>query len=120
MMELHGYHDILVLLAALGVVVPVFHRLRVNPVLGYLLAGILIGPDGLRRLAGTLPLLSYVTGSSREAVALFGELQQGVKCRVVGAGPVKCGALLGRELPLHWRGGRLGSHSEPGRGRAAS
>ena len=74
MMELHGYHDILVLLAALGVVVPVFHRLRVNPVLGYLLAGILIGPDGLRRLAGTLPLLSYVTVSSREAVALFGEL----------------------------------------------
>ena len=62
------------LLAALGVVVPVFHRLRVNPVLGYLLAGILIGPDGLRRLAGTLPLLSYVTVSSREAVALFGEL----------------------------------------------
>jgi CPA2 family monovalent cation:H+ antiporter-2 len=70
----HAYRDILVLLAAAGLVVPLFHRLRINPVLGYLLAGALVGPDGLGRLAATLPGVDYVTVSSREAVAVFGEL----------------------------------------------
>ncbi len=75
-MESHhdGYRDILVLLAAAGLVVPLFHRLRINPVLGYLIAGALVGPDGLGRLADTIPALSYVTVSSPQAVALFGEL----------------------------------------------
>ncbi|MFO1090457.1 MAG: cation:proton antiporter [Hyphomicrobiales bacterium] len=75
-MESHhdGYRDILVLLAAAGLVVPLFHRLRINPVLGYLIAGALVGPDGLGRLADTVPALSYVTVSSPQAVALFGEL----------------------------------------------
>jgi CPA2 family monovalent cation:H+ antiporter-2 len=70
----HAYRDILVLLAAAGLVVPLFHRLKINPVLGYLLAGALVGPDGLGRLAGALPGVDYVTVSSREAVAVFGEL----------------------------------------------
>jgi CPA2 family monovalent cation:H+ antiporter-2 len=70
----HAYRDILVLLAAAGLVVPLFHRLNINPVLGYLLAGALVGPDGLGRLAGALPGVDYITVSSREAVAVFGEL----------------------------------------------
>lgn len=40
-------HDVLVFLVAAVVVVPVFRRLRSSPVLGYLAAGLLIGPHGL-------------------------------------------------------------------------
>lgn len=38
----------LVILAAAIVVVPLFRRLRITPVLGYLLAGLLIGPHALK------------------------------------------------------------------------
>src|SRR3954447_7206377 len=40
-------HDVLIILAAAVLVVPVFQRLRSSPVLGYLVAGTLIGPSGL-------------------------------------------------------------------------
>ena len=40
-------HDVLIILAAAVLVVPVFNRLRSSPVLGYLVAGMLIGPSGL-------------------------------------------------------------------------
>src|ERR687897_3179186 len=40
-------HDILIILAAAVLVVPIFQRLRSSPVLGYLVAGMLIGPSGL-------------------------------------------------------------------------
>jgi CPA2 family monovalent cation:H+ antiporter-2 len=48
--ELHDseiLYDVLVFLVAAVVVVPAFRRLRTSPVLGYLAAGILIGPHGL-------------------------------------------------------------------------
>jgi CPA2 family monovalent cation:H+ antiporter-2 len=41
------FYDVLIFLLAAVVVVPVFRRLRTSPVLGYLAAGILVGPHGL-------------------------------------------------------------------------
>jgi CPA2 family monovalent cation:H+ antiporter-2 len=46
----------LLFLVAAGVVVPLFKRLRLSPVLGFLLAGVLIGPHGLGRLNAFLPV----------------------------------------------------------------
>lgn len=40
-------YDVLIFLVAAIVVVPAFRRLRTSPVLGYLAAGVLIGPHGL-------------------------------------------------------------------------
>ena len=40
-------HDVLIILAAAVLVVPIFQRLRSSPVLGYLVAGTLIGPSAL-------------------------------------------------------------------------
>ncbi len=40
-------YDVLIFLVAAVVVVPAFQRLRTSPVLGYLAAGILVGPHGL-------------------------------------------------------------------------
>ena len=54
----HGggdYKDLVVFLAAAGVVVPLFNRWKISPVLGFLAAGVLLGPDGLGRFAEAAP-----------------------------------------------------------------
>ena len=58
------YKEALILLAAAGVVIPLFHRLRVSPVLGFILVGVVVGPFGLASLAPHLPWLSAVTISA--------------------------------------------------------
>ena len=47
------FYDVLIFLMAAVVVVPVFRRLRTSPVLGYLAAGILVGPQGLAVIKGS-------------------------------------------------------------------
>ncbi len=42
--------ELVTFLVCAGVVVPVFHRLRLSPVLGFLLAGLVVGPAGAARL----------------------------------------------------------------------
>ncbi|VAW23708.1 Inner membrane protein, KefB/KefC family, partial [hydrothermal vent metagenome] len=37
--------DILIFLAAAIIVLPIFHRFKISPILGYMAAGILIGPS---------------------------------------------------------------------------
>ena len=56
-----GYKDLVLFLATAGVVVPLFKRLKISPVLGFLGAGVALGPFGLGRLAPALPWLSGVT-----------------------------------------------------------
>ena len=55
------YREPLIFLMTAGVVVPIFRRLRVSPVLGYLIAGALLGPSGIGKLAQTWPFLRPVT-----------------------------------------------------------
>ncbi|RME63624.1 MAG: potassium transporter, partial [Alphaproteobacteria bacterium] len=52
--------EVVVFLVAVGIVVPLIHRLRVSPVLGYLVVGGVIGPFGLGLLADRYPWLSHV------------------------------------------------------------
>ncbi|MEO8667091.1 MAG: cation:proton antiporter [Bauldia sp.] len=66
--------DLLILLATAGVVVPLFGWLRVGAVLGFLIAGVALGPGGLGHLVGSLPWLGYVTFSDPERVRPFAEL----------------------------------------------
>ena len=42
-----GLHDALLILGAAGVVIPAFARLRISPVIGFILVGTAIGPFGL-------------------------------------------------------------------------
>lgn len=46
-------YDILVFLIAAVVIVPVFRRMRTSPILGYLAAGIIVGPHGLAVIRDT-------------------------------------------------------------------
>jgi monovalent cation:H+ antiporter-2, CPA2 family len=57
-LDLSLYKETLLFLATAGVVAPLFFRLRVSPVLGYLLAGVVLGPYGLGSLAQRAPWLS--------------------------------------------------------------
>ncbi|MGQ2989761.1 MAG: cation:proton antiporter domain-containing protein [Brevundimonas sp.] len=73
----HGageFKDLVVFLAAAGVVVPLLSRFRISPVLGFLAAGVLLGPDGLNRLAGVAPWLGWFTIGDRTQIAQLSEL----------------------------------------------
>jgi monovalent cation:H+ antiporter-2, CPA2 family len=78
-MAAHGgsggeYKDLVVFLAAAGVVVPLFNRLKISPVLGFLAAGVLLGPDGLARLADSAPWLAWLTISDANQIRSLSEL----------------------------------------------
>jgi CPA2 family monovalent cation:H+ antiporter-2 len=68
-----GYSDALVILGAAGLVIPAFARLRISPVIGFILVGMLVGPFGLGRFVGQFPALFYVTISNSTAVSSFAE-----------------------------------------------
>lgn len=74
--EAHGgeYRDLVVFLAAAGVVVPLFNRLKISPVLGFLAAGVLLGPDGLGRFAQSHHWLSWLTIGDQAQIRQLSEL----------------------------------------------
>lgn len=69
-----GMHDALVILGAAGIVIPAFARLRINPVIGFILVGLIAGPSGLGALSEQYPWLKPLTISDREAIVPYGEL----------------------------------------------
>ena len=74
-MSLEGWtRDLLIFLVTAGIVVPLFSRIRLGTVLGFLLAGVLLGPGGLGALAKDGNWLSYITFASDERVAPFADL----------------------------------------------
>jgi CPA2 family monovalent cation:H+ antiporter-2 len=72
--DLGVYREALVFLGTAGVVIPLMTRLRISPVLGFLVAGLVLGPHSLGRLDATLPWLQYVTITSQDAVDRLAEL----------------------------------------------
>ena len=68
-----SYREALLFLATASVVVPLFHRLHVSPVLGFLLAGACLGPFGLGRLAQKHPFLAPLAIADVEQVARVAE-----------------------------------------------
>lgn len=77
-MESHGafpfLKEIILFLALSGVLIPLLARLRINPVLGFLAVGTLLGPYGLASLSAQWPWLSYVTFARHEDVEVLAEL----------------------------------------------
>lgn len=72
--EIPFLREVVIFLVTAGVVVPLFQRLRVSPILGFLIAGILIGPYGIARFAGDWPWLRYATIPDVEGVSHLAEL----------------------------------------------
>jgi CPA2 family monovalent cation:H+ antiporter-2 len=69
-----SYKEILVILVAAGVIIPVFRKLGISSVLGFLIVGILIGPSVLGQFAESYPWLNYLTLTQREETNALAEL----------------------------------------------
>jgi monovalent cation:H+ antiporter-2, CPA2 family len=68
-----GFKDGMVILGAAGIVIPLFARIRITPVIGFILIGVAVGPFGLGRLVADLPWLGYMTIADPAALAPFAE-----------------------------------------------
>ena len=68
-----AYKDVVLFLATAGVVVPLFRRWRISPILGFLGAGVLLGPHGLGALARDAPWLDNLTIDNPAEVAQLAE-----------------------------------------------
>jgi CPA2 family monovalent cation:H+ antiporter-2 len=83
------YKDALVVLGTAAVLVPAMYRLKVSPILGFLLAGVVVGPHALGQLAETIPWLGAFSVSDPEAIRAIGEF-----------GVVFLLFVIGLEIPL--------------------
>ena len=73
-LDLSVYKETLLFLVTAGVVAPLFFRLRVSPVLGYLLAGVALGPYGLGSIDLKAPWLNAlaINVDAIDRIAAFG------------------------------------------------
>lgn len=69
-----AYSDALLVLGTAGIVVPVVRRLGVSPVLGYLVAGAVLGHVGLGSFRLEWPVLRWFTITDADNVAVIAEL----------------------------------------------
>lgn len=73
MLHAEGLKGLIIFLVVAGVIVPLFHRARIGTVLGFLIAGVVLGPHGLGRLVAAYPWLGYVTFDNPEHGAVLAE-----------------------------------------------
>lgn len=66
--------DALVILGAAGLVIPVFARFRITPIIGFIMVGVLVGPYGLGRYVFETPWLAHITISDPDGLEIFAEL----------------------------------------------
>ena len=69
-----GFSDALTILLAAGIVIPAFARLKVTPVIGFILVGIIAGPFALGALAKDHPWLETFSISNPAGIEPFAEL----------------------------------------------
>ncbi len=65
--------DALVILGAAGLVIPLFARFRITPIIGFILVGLLVGPFGLGRMVYEHEWLTHVTITDPERLDPFAE-----------------------------------------------
>ena len=67
-MSFEGWtRDLLIFLVTAGIVVPLFSRIRMGSVLGFLIAGVVLGPGGLGALADDADFHSCLAASVQYA-----------------------------------------------------
>ncbi len=71
--EFSVYREALVFLVTAGIVAPLFLRLKISPVLGYVMAGAALGPYGLGKLVTAAPWLKGFLLSDIEEIRVLAE-----------------------------------------------
>lgn len=66
--------EILIFLAAAGLIMPFARKFRISPVLGFLCIGLLIGPYGLGKLTSAVPELRLFVITETTGIEAIGEL----------------------------------------------
>lgn len=65
--------DALVILGSAGIVIPVFARFRITPIIGFILIGVLVGPFGLGAMVGQYEWLYWITISDPDRLTPFAD-----------------------------------------------
>lgn len=73
-LDISTYKDGLIVLTTAAVIVPLVNRLKLSPILGFLAAGVLLGPKGLGALTGDFPFLDSITVTGEKQIAAIAEL----------------------------------------------
>lgn len=69
-----AFKETLIVLGGAGIVIPVFYKLKISPVLGFILIGMVVGPFGLGALAHKIPWLAAVTITDRSEIEAVAEM----------------------------------------------
>ena len=72
-LDLSPFRETLVVLGATALVIPIVRRLKLSPVVGFILLGAALGPYGLGAFAADAPWLSTITIASKESIAPVAE-----------------------------------------------
>jgi CPA2 family monovalent cation:H+ antiporter-2 len=72
--EIFVFKDALIVLGTAAVVAPVVHRLKISPVLGFLVVGAALGPHGLGRLADNFRAIDWLTVTGERQIAFIADL----------------------------------------------
>ena len=72
--DIYIFKDALIVLGTAAVVAPVVHRLKISPVLGFLVVGAALGPHGLGRLADYSRAIDWLTVTGEKQIAFIADL----------------------------------------------
>ena len=72
--DIYVFKDALIVLGTAAVVAPVVHRLKISPVLGFLVVGAALGPFGLGRLADYSRAIDWLTVTGERQIAFIADL----------------------------------------------
>jgi CPA2 family monovalent cation:H+ antiporter-2 len=73
-LDLSAYKDGLIVLGTAAVIVPLVNRIKFSPILGFLAAGLILGPKGLGAFTQEFPILDFVTVTGEKQIAAIAEL----------------------------------------------
>ena len=72
--DIFVFKDALIVLGTAAVVAPVVHRLKISPILGFLVVGAALGPHGLGRLADYSRAIDWLTVTGEKQIAFIADL----------------------------------------------
>jgi monovalent cation:H+ antiporter-2, CPA2 family len=71
--DITSFKEPIIILTAAAIIVPIFHRFKISPVLGFILCGVILGPSGLGAFATTAPWLYAFTIQDKASIATMAE-----------------------------------------------